>query len=89
MNKEKKDNIKVNYDSNKNKDLKNSRILFNEENYDENNSDCEKFLKDFKISFMKRLKQITREKKTLILEIICPILLSFIGCLVGYIEFLE
>jgi hypothetical protein len=54
----------------------------------ENNA-CGKFLKDFKISFNKRLKQIIREKKTFILEIICPILLTLIGCLVGYIEFLE
>ena len=33
--------------------------------------------------------QLIRDKKALILEIISPILLSLIGCLIGYIELLE
>ena len=89
VNKNEPDMIIKNYEENKKNTLKNSVILFNKENYDEKNSNCNKFSKDFKISFMKRIKQIIREKKTFILEIICPFLLALIGCLVGYIEFLE
>ena len=89
VNKNSKDKIIQNYNINKQKAFKNSVILFNDYNYDENNSDCSKFWRDFKISFMKRIKQIIRDKKTFILEIVCPILLTIIGCLVGYIEFLE
>ena len=77
------------YDNNKKKSLNNSVILFNKNNYDEINNCCSKFLKDFKISFKKRIFQIIREKKTIILEILCPIILTIIGCLVSYIEFLE
>ena len=84
------DNIKKKeiYDNNKKRALNNSMILFNKNNYDEINNCCTKFLKDFKISFKKRIFQITREKKTIILEILCPIILTIIGCLVSYIEFL-
>ena len=78
------------FDLEKQNDLKNSVMLFNEKNYDKKTiNSCSKFFKDFKISFMKRFYQIIREKKTFILEIFCPILLTLIGCLVGYIEFLE
>ena len=78
------------FDLDKKNDLKNSFMLFNEKNYDKKTiNSCSKFFKDFKISFMKRFYQIIREKKTFILEIFCPILLTLIGCLVGYIEFLE
>ena len=68
---------------------KNSAILYNQDYCERDIHYCTKFFKDFKISFMKRLKLIIREKKTFILEILCPILLTLIGCLVGYIEVLE
>ena len=73
----------------KNNGLKNSVSLFDENNYDKNVNYYSKFFKDFKISFMKRFYQIIREKKIFILEILCPILLTLISCLAGYIEFLE
>ena len=69
--------------------MKNSAPLFDERNYDKKINYNSKFFRDFKISFMKRFYQIIREKKTFILEILCPILLTLIGCLVGYIEFLD
>ena len=41
------------------------------------------------MSIKKRFIQIYRDKKTFFLEILCPILLAFIGCLVCYLEILE
>ena len=69
--------------------MKNNEILFNQDNYEQNINYKSKFCKDFKISFKKRMLQLIRDKKALILEIISPILLSLIGCLIGYIELLE
>ena len=74
--------------------LRNSQLLFNENNYEkENNNNMSnnksRFCKDFRVSFKKRFLQIKRDKKTLILEILCPILLTLVGCLVGFIELLE
>ena len=46
-------------------------------------------LRDSKISFKKRIIQIYRDKISFILEVLCPIILTLIGCLVGSIEFLE
>ena len=73
----------------KNNSLKHSALLYNEDNYEKQINYFSKFFRDLKISFKKRFRQIIREKKTFLLEILCPILLTFIGCLVGYIEFLE
>ena len=69
--------------------LKNSMLLFDENNYENREKYKSKFCKDFGVSFMKRILQIKRDTKTLILEIFCPILLTLIGCIVGYIEILE
>ena len=44
-----------------------------------------KLKNDFKISFFKRLK----DYKTIIIEIIFPIILTLIACLVSYVEWLE
>ena len=77
------------FEQNKKNLLKNSSLLFNPDNYEQKINYKSKFFKDFKVSFMKRILQIKREKKTLFLEILCPILLSLIGCIVGYLEFLE
>ena len=78
------------YELNKQNALKNSTLLLDENNYEKNNDNYKsKFCKDFRVSFMKRVLQVKRDKKTLMLEIVCPILLTLIGCLVGYIELLE
>ena len=45
----------------------------------------EKFKNDLKISFLKRLK----DYKTIISEIIFPVFLTLIACLVSYVEWLE
>ena len=89
LNKKNFDESKVMLHSQKLNELKTGSLLYNEDNIEKDINYCSKFFKDFKISFMKRIKQIYREKKTFILEILCPIMLTFIGCLVGYIEFLE
>ena len=44
-----------------------------------------KFINDLKISFLKRLK----DYKTIITEILFPVILTLIACLVSYIEWLE
>jgi len=75
--------------NNINKRKINNDILYDENNYNEKYSSCAKILNDTKISFKKRFYQIYRDKKTFILEILCPILLTLIGCIVGSIEFLE
>ena len=67
----------------------NNDILYDENNYNAKYSCCTKIVNDTKISFKKRFYQIYRDKKTFILEILCPILLTLIGCIVGSIEFLE
>ena len=69
--------------------LKNSVIMFDQNNYNKNIDCYSKFKRDFIISFKKRLYQIKREKKIFILEIICPILLILIGCFVGRFEVLH
>ena len=68
---------------------KNSKILYDNNNYHEKYSCCTKILRDTKVSFKKRLFQIYRDKKTFFLEILCPILLTFIGCIVGSLDILE
>ena len=67
----------------------NNSLLYDESNYNTNYNNCTKILRDIKISFKKRIFQIYRDKKMFISEILCPILLTLIGCLVGSIEFLE
>ena len=68
---------------------KNNKILYDESNYNAEYNIKEKILRDAKVSFKKRIFQIYRDKKTFLLEILCPILLALIGCIVGSIEFLE
>ena len=67
----------------------NNKILYDENNYHAQYNKCEKILRDLKISFKKRIIQIYRDKKTFILEILCPIILALIGCLVSSLSFLE
>ena len=72
-----------------NKINKNNKILYDESNYHTKYNSFSKVLRDTKISFKKRIFQIFRDKKTFLLEILCPIILTLIGCVVGSIEFLE
>ena len=48
-----------------------------------------KFKNELSILFKKRLIEISRDKKSFILEILFPILLTVIACLVSYLELLE
>ena len=68
---------------------KNNKILYDNSNYHEKYSICSKICRDTKISLKKRIMQIYRDKKTFFLEILCPILLTLIGCIVGSIDILE
>ena len=72
-----------------NKINENNKILYDESNYHTKYNSFSKILRDAKISFKKRIFQIYRDKKTFLLEILCPIILTLIGCVVGSIEFLE
>ena len=49
----------------------------------------EKFIKDLKILIFKRGYETLRDKKSFILEILFPIILVIIACLVSYIEVFE
>ena len=89
INKIGKDESKEIFELERKNSLINNELLFNPDHYEKNVNYKSKFCKDFKISFKKSILQLIRDKKALILEIICPILLSFIGCLIGYIELLE
>ena len=68
---------------------KNNKILYDNNNYHAKYSCCTKILRDIKVSIKKRIFQIYRDKKTFFLEILCPILLTFIGCIVGSLDILE
>ena len=54
---------------------------------DLNLSKCTKFMIDLKCSIKKRLLQIIRDKKSFVLEILCPILLVLIGLGVSTVQF--
>ena len=73
----------------KEKKEKNYLILFDDNNYNYKYSYCSKIFLHTKISIKKRFIQIYRDKRTFLLEIFCPILLCFIGCLVCYLRILE
>ena len=81
--KENSDNIEIN-------NINNSNIIYDQNNYyGQKDKLITKIITGLIVSFMKRLYQIIREKKTFIIEIICPILLTLIGCIVGYIKILD
>ena len=64
-------------------------ILYDDNNYNQVYNRFTRIIRDTKISMKKRLIQIWRDKKTFVLEIICPILLALIGCFVCNLEILE
>ena len=49
----------------------------------------ERFKKELSILFRKRFNETLRDRKSFILEILFPIILTFIACLVSFIELLE
>ena len=67
----------------------NYKILYDDNNYNEKYSYFSKILRDTKVSMKRRLVQIYRDKKTFFLEILCPILLALIGCIVCSFDILE
>jgi len=67
---------------------KNKKILYDNNNYNMKYSYCSKFIRDIKISMKKRSFQILREKKAFILEVLSPILLILIGCIVAWMDIL-
>ena len=76
-------------DENKKTLEKNNKILYNNENYHQKYTYFSKIIRDIKVSIKKRIFQIYRDKKTFFLEILCPILLTLIGCIVASIDMLE
>ena len=69
-------------------DKHNNSILFDDNNY-EIQDNYKKIIRGLIVSFKKRLYQIIREIKAILIEIICPILLTLIGCTVGYIKIID
>ena len=71
-------------------DDKKDYLAFSEiDKYVEKYNSYEKFTNELKILIFKRGYETLRDKKSFILEILFPILLTLIACLVSYIEFLE
>ena len=87
LEKEKNDNNDNNNEDNEEVDIDTEKVLFDESNYNEQKSSCGKFSTDLSVSLKKRLFQVIRDKKTFILEILCPIVLIVIGLAVSSVEF--
>ena len=58
-------------------------------NYNNNYDSFTKFKNELKIMLFKRFYETIRDKKSLILEILFPIILTFISCILCYFEILE
>ena len=69
-------------------EAENERILFKQK-YIKDFTKFEKFWYDVGILLKKRSLQIIRDTKTFMLEILCPILLVLVGCLVVQIDIFE
>ena len=67
---------------NKNKDNRLSDI-----DYLENFGNKSKFITDFKANFIRRFYLTIRDKKGILMEILCPIILVLIGSIVSEVEF--
>ena len=67
---------------------KNEQILFNQK-YIKDFTRSEKFFIDAAALLKKRIYQVYRDKKTLVLEFLCPILLVLVGCLVVQVDIFE
>jgi len=99
INIENNDSNDINENNNSNKmnkieiDFKQNIKLIKYDEYDVNDypkiSNFNKFWIDFITSVNKRIIQIIRDKKSFMLEIICPLLLVLIGLLVSSVEFIK
>ena len=65
---------------------KNDMNLF-DLNYLEDFRNKSKFLSDFRANFIRRFYLTIRDKKGIIMEVLCPILLVLIGCIISQVEF--
>ena len=65
----------------------NDKILFDDSNYIMNQTPFKKSIVDLSVSLQKRLFQIIRDKRSFLLEILCPIILVLIGLGVSSVEF--
>jgi len=78
---------------NANKDFKQEIKIMKYDDYDSRGfpviSSSKKFWIDLNSSLKKRFIQIIRDKKSFMLEIICPILLVLIGLIVSSVEFIK
>ena len=73
----------------KDKDKKKYMPFFQDSNYANYYDSSSKFKNELKVMFMKRLKETIRDKKSFILEILFPILLTLVSCFLCYYEILE
>ena len=84
------DNCFINAIGTKKDNDKKKYIVFSEDyNYENYDDAMSKFKNELKIMFLKRLKETIRDKKSFILEILFPILLTLVSCLLCYFEILE
>ena len=65
---------------------KNDKTLF-EFNYLDSFSPMKKLFSDFKSNYIRRFYLTIRDKKGLIMEILCPIFLVLIGCIISQVNF--
>ena len=65
---------------------KNDMTLFNL-NYLDDFKNRSKFISDFKANFIRRFFLTIRDKKGIIMEVLCPILLVLIGSLISQVQF--
>ena len=65
---------------------KNDSTLFNS-NYLDDFSNKSKFCSDFNANFIRRFYLTIRDKKGLVMEILCPILLVLIGSIISQVQF--
>ena len=88
--KENKDAFFINFVKEKKRNDKKKFLLFSDENnYYNNYTSFSKFKNELKEMSFKRFLETIRDKKSLILEILFPILLTLIGCLLCHFEILE
>ena len=88
--KDKLDDFFINYVKEKKGNDKKKYLYFSDENnYYNNYSYFSKFKNELKEMIYKRFLETMRDKKSFILEIIFPILLTLIACLLCYLEILE
>ena len=73
----------------KDNDKKKFMIFSEDYHYENYNDKMSKFKNELKVMFYKRLNETIRDKKSFILEILFPILLTLVSCILCYFEILE